>query len=338
MDDGNAPMILVTGASGFVGTRLCEHLRLRHRIPVRAVVRRPERAARLARLDVELVGRFDAAGCDAVVHLAYATEGSARARRRSTAELARCAAVAAGSRRLVHVSSTAIWGFDAKGTLDERTAPRATGHPYVDGKIAAEAAVQEWSADHVILRPTNVWGPWGPAFTVAPILALREHKVALVGEGAGPANLVFVDNLARAIVSALEAPAGTYVINDGDRPSWRELYERYAKLGGWEVRSIAAEQFPPPPGRARRAVSELAAWPAIRSVGRRVLPVAAQGRVRSSIAGTPDLPSPELAALQMSRVSYRTDAANEVLGYSAEIGFEEAFRLTTEWLRFARLL
>jgi nucleoside-diphosphate-sugar epimerase len=71
---------------------------------------------------------------------------------------------------------------------------------------------------------------------------------------------------------------------------------------------------------------------------RRVLPATAQERVRSSIAGAPELPSPELAALQTSRASYRTDAASRALGYAPQVDFEEAFRLTAEWLRFARLL
>ena len=47
--------ILVTGATGFIGSRLCELLSLEHRIPYRALVRQFSRAARIARLDCELV-------------------------------------------------------------------------------------------------------------------------------------------------------------------------------------------------------------------------------------------------------------------------------------------
>ena len=48
--------ILVTGATGFIGSRLCEMLSLDHRLPYRALVRDYSRAARIARLDPELVG------------------------------------------------------------------------------------------------------------------------------------------------------------------------------------------------------------------------------------------------------------------------------------------
>jgi len=329
-------VILVTGASGFVGTRLCEHLRLGLGTPVRAVLHRPERGVRLARLDVELVREADASGCDAVVHLAYATEGTAGVRRRRTAELAREAAAqaAAADARLVHVSTAAVWGFDASGTLDESTPMRRSGHPYVDGKIAAEEAVRLSGAEWVILRPTNVWGPWGPAFTVAPVLALRDQKVALVGDGRAPANLVYVDNLVHAILRALAGPSGVYVVSDGDAPTWRGIYDAYAALGGWAVRSAEPDQVP----RPRRGLQELAAHPAARAVARRVLRGRAADRARAAVAGAPDFPPVELAALQTSGVRYRTDAARDALGWEPVVPFEHALRLTGEWLRFARLL
>lgn len=47
--------ILVTGATGFIGSRLCELLSLEYRVPYRALVRDFSRAARIARLDADLV-------------------------------------------------------------------------------------------------------------------------------------------------------------------------------------------------------------------------------------------------------------------------------------------
>jgi uncharacterized protein YbjT (DUF2867 family) len=72
--------LLVTGATGFIGTRLCELLKLRWRLPYRALVRNYTRAARIARLDAEMVpgelGDVDSIiraleGCDTLVHLAH---------------------------------------------------------------------------------------------------------------------------------------------------------------------------------------------------------------------------------------------------------------------------
>ena len=47
--------ILVTGATGFIGSRLCELLSLEYRLPYRALVRNFSRATRIARLDTDLV-------------------------------------------------------------------------------------------------------------------------------------------------------------------------------------------------------------------------------------------------------------------------------------------
>src|SRR4051794_18661720 len=148
--------VLVTGASGFVGCRVAEWLRLGRGYDVRAGVHRPENAARLARLDVELtrLDLGDAAslarsggGGDAVVHCAYGTSGAAKERRvltgAATGQIAE-AARAAGVQRFVHLSSVAVWGF-APGarTLDESVPFAPSEDPYVGGKQASEAALAQ---------------------------------------------------------------------------------------------------------------------------------------------------------------------------------------------------
>src|SRR3954452_17777287 len=79
---GSTRRVLLTGATGFIGGRTAEVLRLRDGWDVRALVHNPARASRLARLPVEMVvGDLgpggDAArlveGCDAVVHCAIGT-------------------------------------------------------------------------------------------------------------------------------------------------------------------------------------------------------------------------------------------------------------------------
>ncbi len=347
--------ILVTGASGFVGTRLCEHLRLGLGLTVRGMIRTPAHATRLARLDVQIVRgdllRVDTleravAGCDAVVHCAY---GSRAATGRGTLRLARAAA-AAGVGRFVHLSTAAVWGFaPGRAALDESVPLRGSRHPYVKSKAVAEAhlaALTRSGLPTVILRPTNVWGPWSAGFTVGPVAALRFGTVALVGDGSGQANALYIDNLVHAILCGLDedrAVGGTFVVSDPDSPTWRGLYDAYAAIGRWDVRTATLDEYRAlrRPGRLLRAA---AAHPGVRRAGRQLLTVVPGGRerVRQRVAGSnesaPPLPSPELAALQMSGHTFRLDRARDVLGYEPPVRFEQALRLTEAWLRFARLV
>jgi nucleoside-diphosphate-sugar epimerase len=319
------------------------------------MIRTPENAARLARLDVEIVRgdllRFETleravAGCDAVVHGAA---GSKAATGFGTLLLARAAADA-GVQRFVHLSTAAVWGFSpGVEVLDESVPLPPCRHPYVRSKGEAEAhvrAASERGLPAVILRPTNVWGPWSASFTAGPVAALKAGSVALVGGGAGPANALYVDNLVHAILRALEedrAVAGTFVVSDPGTPTWRGLYEAYAAIGGWDVRTATLDEYRAlrRPGRVLRAA---AAHPRVRAAGSRVLAVIPGGRerVRQRVAGreggAPPLPSAELAALQTSGHTFKLDHARAVLGYEPPVPFEQALRLTEAWLRFARLV
>ncbi len=378
MDDASGlryERILVTGASGFIGCRLVEHLRLGPAVPVRAMMHDPARAARVARLDAELV-RADLAdpasleraldGCDAIVHCAYGSGGPARERRRLTGQAtARLAdlALARGVRRFVHLSTVAVWGFaPPAGILDERSPVRPSGHPYVGGKIDAERAMAAACArglPGVVLRPANVWGPWAPAFTVAPVRALAANAPALVGEGAASANAIYVDNLVHGIVRALEeerAVGETFVLSSDD-VTWRELYEAYARLFDppREVRSLDPARIAQGvgPRQLLRDLGALVRSPEAKALARAaaerpalraLVPGRLARRLRDRIerpatgAAAAPPPSPELAALHTSGVTFRTDKARDVLAYEPPVSFETAMRLTGEWLRFARLL
>jgi nucleoside-diphosphate-sugar epimerase len=125
--------MLITGAGGFVGTRLGERLLLGSSWDVRAMVRTPGGISRLARLpvDVTLGDVLDRAsltralhGCDAVVHAAVGTSWREADRIavnvEGTLNIVE-AALAAGVRRFVHVGSISVYGDDAIGSVDERT-------------------------------------------------------------------------------------------------------------------------------------------------------------------------------------------------------------------------
>ncbi len=276
--------ILVTGATGFIGSRLCEMLSLDHRLPYRALVRDYSRAARIARLDPELVGgdMADAAslaraveGCDAVVNLAHGDDRDARTQ---TARLVE-ACTRARVRRLVHVSSMAVHG-PAPGVdvLTEANAPmRRWGEAYSDAKAAAEAVVaaagRRGAIETVVLRPAIVYGPY--SFFVTPIVGdARDGVVSLIDGGRGICNAVYVDDVCEAIVAALEredANGGVFLLNGDERMTWRSFITTFADMVDGDKRvhdhaleEIAARRRAAQPGArdSIRAAIRLAASPA----------------------------------------------------------------------------
>ncbi|NLA69148.1 MAG: NAD-dependent epimerase/dehydratase family protein [Gammaproteobacteria bacterium] len=235
--------ILVTGATGFIGSRLCELLSLDYGIPYRALVRDFSRAVRIARLGPELVAgdMLDAAslacaveGCDAVVNLAH---GDDRTTRRQTRNLVD-ACVRAGVRRLVHVSSMAVHGpSPGLPVLTEATAPiRRWGEAYSDAKAAGEAVVtaagRRGALETVVIRPTIVYGPY--SFFVTPIVKdAREGRISLVDGGSGICNAVYVDDVCEAVMAGFErdeAVGGAYLVNGDCRLAWRDFIHAFAGM------------------------------------------------------------------------------------------------------------
>ena len=233
--------ILVTGATGFIGSRLCELLSLQHRLPYRALVRNFSRATRIARLDTELVGgdlldRGSLAqaveGCEVVINLAHAEDKTAA--QETTHLVEACAR--AGVRRLVHMSSMAVHGPSPKlPVLTERTATiERWGEAYSDAKAAAEAVVtaagKRGLFETVVLRPTIVYGPY--SFFVTPIVQdARRGIISLIDGGRGLCNAVYVDDVCDAVMAAVdhdEAVGGAFLINGDDRITWGDFITAFA--------------------------------------------------------------------------------------------------------------
>jgi predicted dehydrogenase/nucleoside-diphosphate-sugar epimerase len=278
--NGQRRRVLITGAGGFIGTRLAEVLSLRETWQVRALVHRPAGAARLARLPVEMVqgdlcSAHDlaraVAGCDSVVHCAVGTEhGNRHALYAVTVggtEKLLAAAREAGVSRFVHLSSVGIHDAARPGTIDETTpvAP-LRGDVYGQTKARAERAVLRAAAaglPAVILRPGCVYGPHGFTFVINPLRALAEGRLVLEGSAGTPSNTVYVDNLVEAIERALDLPAewargALFAIGDGDDCTWGEYYGDLAGRLGVTVPTAAAPA--PSPGRWPNPLRGLLAW------------------------------------------------------------------------------
>ncbi len=235
--------ILVTGATGFIGSRLCELLSLAHNLPYRALVRDFSRAARIARLDTELFAgdMLDAGslaravdGCDVVVNLAHGDDQAAETQTAHLVDVCTRAKV----RRFVHMSSMAVYGPSPKlPVITESTAPiERWGEAYSDAKAAAEAVVRaaakRGTLSTVILRPTIVYGPF--SFFVTPIVQdARQGRISLIDGGRGLCNAVYVDDVCESVVAGIfrdDAVGSIVQINGDTRITWRDFITTFADM------------------------------------------------------------------------------------------------------------
>ncbi|MDP6435907.1 MAG: NAD-dependent epimerase/dehydratase family protein [Gammaproteobacteria bacterium] len=249
--------ILVTGATGFIGSRLCERLSLVHNLPYRALVRNFSRANRIARVDAEMVSGelLDKAalqealsGCDVVMHLAHAEDRLAKKETRALVD----ACLQAGIQRFVHVSSMAVYGPEPgpECSSEETAVVGHYGEAYSDSKASQEAvvmaAVRNRNFPAVIVRPTVVYGPYSGF--VPPVIEAAQHgHITLIDDGKGICNAVYVDDVCDAIVAAMQAESvigGAFVIN-GDIPvSWHDFNLQLAMLVGkpFDVSNLASAE------------------------------------------------------------------------------------------------
>jgi UDP-glucose 4-epimerase len=250
---------LITGGLGYVGGRLAQYLaRSALAQPVLGSRRGgppPEWLPTAAVVETawhssESLGRA-CAGVDSVVHLAgmnaqdslsdpvAALEFNGLA----TARLLR-AAIAAGVRRFVHISTAHVYGSPLIGTISEASAPTSL-HPYATSHRAGEDVVlfarQRGDIEGVVLRVSNSFGPPAHAGANCWMLlvndlcrqAVTSRHMVLQSTGTQHRDFVPLTDLCRAIAHMADLPpaaVGEGLYNVGGRwaPTIMEMAERIA--------------------------------------------------------------------------------------------------------------
>lgn len=259
--------VLVTGASGFLGSHLCDVLRQRG-VPVRAAHRTTSSLRWLERKGLETVaadladptsldGLLD--GCRAVIHCAGVVRADEATYQRvnvGTTEAVLQAASRAGSVEVVVLISSLAAGGPA--SLDQ---PRDETHPdtpltaYGRSKQAAEALMvgRNWPFRTAALRPPALYGPRDREF--GPLLrAASRGWTARLGSRMTGLSLVHGRDAATAAVAILETDTanGIYHVDDGPGPDgprdpgrqwlwgydWDELQTSLIWLFGRDVRRV----------------------------------------------------------------------------------------------------
>jgi nucleoside-diphosphate-sugar epimerase len=246
--------ILVTGASGFIGSALCRAL-LGRGHAVRAMVRSPgapeARADGVQQITVpDIAGEFDPSavlrGVDVAVHLAgvaHRDSDEAQMRRVNVDATRRLAEAAAGSvRRFVFLSSVKVHGEGSgTGAYVEADTCRPEDR-YGRSKFEAELALMDIASrtemEVVLIRPPLVYGPrvranflrllgWIDSGLPLPLAGVRNRR-----------SLVYLGNLVDAIIRCTEHPAarGPFLFADEASVSTPDLVSRIARALGRPAR------------------------------------------------------------------------------------------------------
>jgi len=264
----NKKTILVTGANGFVGARLCEIL-LERGHAVRALVRQSSNLFRLGGVDVDLVygelGDFPsliaaAEGVDIIIHTAGRIKAPSlaeymEANKQGTKNLIKAVTeVAPNLQRFVYVSSLAAGGPGPdERPVTEDDPPRPVT-PYGASKLAGEKETLSFTdrLPVTVIRPPGVYGP-GDTQVLGFFRTVCWHIKPYFGAPTAKLRLVFVDDLIEGLILAAEkeeAVGEVFYIADDKNYTWLELETIIAReahvwavpvrIPHWFVRSIAA--------------------------------------------------------------------------------------------------
>lgn len=250
--------ILLTGASGFIGTKLQNE---DDKCNIRKVIRNDiksglNRFFYIPHLDslTDWHGAFDK--IDSIIHLAGLAHGDSYTESDyqtvnvgGTLHLAREAAKA-GVKRFVFVSSI---GVDGTKTYNIPFSPASEENPhnaYAQSKYDAELGLKKIAAETglevVIVRPTLVYGPNAPGNFGSLVRLVDKVPVLPFGLINNKRDFIAVQNLVDLLITCAQHPdaAGhTFLASDGETVSIREFTDAIATGLGRKIYQLPIPAF-----------------------------------------------------------------------------------------------
>lgn len=249
--------ILVTGATGFVGSRLSELLVIKEKAKVTGTGRNLDRVSYLKDhgVDLQAADILDedslkklVKGKKIVIHTAAALQADAETAQKvnvdATETLVRLAGEA-GVSRFVHVSTVGACDMTNLKLVDE-TAPLALNHSstYPRTKAEAEKRATEMASAYdmelSIVRPSMIYGPGHGFWSEEIFKNVLNGKPVMLGDGSGNFNPVYNDDVVDAIILCAKHPkaVGEAFNVAAGITTWREFMGHYAKLSGKELKNV----------------------------------------------------------------------------------------------------
>ncbi len=245
--------ILVTGATGFLGSRLVEIL-IQRGYRVCALTRKSSNIDKLIQLGVEIfVGDVGSKasmkpafkGVDLAIHAAADTSGNEEDGKVSTIQGTKNIINLCNDykiKKLVYISSCSVYGIAdyKKGEIvtEESSLERFPGKRgyYSDAKLQADQAIAtamiKGKLPIVSLRPGTIFGPGGEVYTPMMGFSLGTKLFCIIGNGNFVLPLVYIDNLVDAIITAIEKEESNgkvYNVVNSDNLTKKQYVESFIK-------------------------------------------------------------------------------------------------------------
>jgi farnesol dehydrogenase len=322
----------LTGANGFIGSRLAERLAEQGHT-IRCLVRSPDKLSYISGLkgltavigDLENIPALEegVAGCDTVFHLAaYAKPWSKdktlpyRVNVTGTENLLR-ASLKAGVKRFIFTSSAAVIGPSPGPDPIDESYPRSVPffNEYEETKATCESLVIQYCRDGmetVIVNPPRVYGP-GPvneSNSVTRMIRLfAQGKWHIIpGDGKCTGNYVLVDDVVRGFILAAEKgrPGERYALG-GENLTFDRFFDILAEVTG-----------------KRNWLIHLPVW--------MMVATARMMEWQTSVTGIPPLITAPWVKKYLNHWSLSSEKAMTELGYQ-QTPFREGAMITLEWLK-----
>jgi nucleoside-diphosphate-sugar epimerase len=338
-------LALVTGAPGWLGTRLVHVLRhgmvevpalgpsdrgirclvlpnvdiaplqnIEHVEIIRGDIRDPEAAAKLC----EGADGATLFHCAAVIHPTGGAKEFFEVNAKGTENVVH-AAERAKIRRFIHVSSNSPFGTNpSRDHLFDESAPYNPYMGYGESKRRAELSVK---AAHdrgvlqtVIIRPPWFYGPGQPPRQTLFFEMIRDGKAPIVGDGENRRSMAYVDNICQALLLCERVPhasGGAYWIADARPYTMNEIIDT--------IERVMERDFGVKCDRGRMRLPGLAseiAW---------LVDKVLQGM---------GLYDPKIHVLsEMNKtIACSIEKARRELGYDPKIALEEGMRRSIAWM------
>ncbi|MBN1871458.1 MAG: NAD(P)-dependent oxidoreductase [Candidatus Omnitrophica bacterium] len=319
--------VLVTGAPGWLGTRLTEVLREKNR-GVRCIVLPQADDSYMKSLGVEIF-KADLSdvrslrGCSDDIKTVFHCAGIVHPKTikdfysvnyKGTKNLLE-EAIGAGVERFIHVSSNSPAGINIsrEKLMKEEDPPRPYKH-YGLSKFKAEKAVnqafKEGRIKGTIIRPCWFYGIRQPDRQTTFFRMIKKGNPIVFGNGSNLRSMSYIDNVISALLLAEEkdvAIGKTYWVADARPYSTIEIYETIARL--LDVKNFRPRFVPGIVSTMCEIADTL-----IQGIGLYVKEIHVAGEMDKDIACS-------------------VEKAQRELGYHPEIGLEEGMRRSIEWCR-----